>query len=240
LRRPEQCALRLQSVAFSYPGQSTRQIDNLTTTIQRGERVAIVGRSGSGKSTLLRLIARLAEPAQGAILLDGYDVRQYEPIDLRKVLGYMGQSAGIVEDSLMTNLMLGQQELDRDHFDDVMKLTGISEFAATHPQGFGMNVGPRGERLSGGERQSVALARILLTDPKVLLLDEPTASMDTMLEMRLVKNIGKFIGDRTLIVATHRAPVLQLVDRIIWLEAGKLMADGPKAEVLKRMSGQAA
>jgi ATP-binding cassette subfamily C protein LapB len=240
MRTPEQCNLRLQSVAFSYAGQSTRQVDNLTVTVQRGERVAIVGRSGSGKSTLLRLIARLAEPGQGSILLDGFDVRQYEPTDLRKVLGYMGQSAGIVEESLMTNLMLGQRELDPNHFDDVMKLTGISEFAATHPQGFGMNVGPRGERLSGGERQSVALARILLADPKVLLLDEPTASMDTMLEARLVKNIGKFIGDRTLIVATHRAPVLQLVDRIIWLEAGKLMADGPKAEVLKRMSGAAA
>jgi ATP-binding cassette, subfamily C, bacterial LapB len=240
LRKPEQCNLHLRGVAFSYAGQSTRQIDNLTTTIQRGERVAIVGRSGSGKSTLLRLIARLAEPNQGSILLDGFDVQQYEPSDLRKVLGYMGQSAGIVEDSLMKNLMLGQRELDPDHFEDVMKLTGISEFAATHPQGFGMNVGPRGERLSGGERQSVGLARILLADPKVLLLDEPTASMDTMLEMRLVKNIGKFIGDRTLIVATHRAPVLQLVDRLIWLEAGKVIADGPKAEVLKRMSGAAA
>jgi ATP-binding cassette subfamily C protein LapB len=240
MRRPEQCALRLQSVAFSYAGQSTRQIDNLTLTIQPGERVAVVGRSGSGKSTLLRLIARLAEPGRGSILLDGFDVRQYEPTDLRRALGYMGQSPGIVEDSLMTNLMLGQRELDPDHFDAIMKLTGIAEFAATHPQGFGMNVGPRGERLSGGERQSVALARILLADPKALLLDEPTASMDTMLEARLVKNIGKFIGQRTLIVATHRAPVLQLVERIIWLEAGKLMADGPKAEVLKRMSGAAA
>jgi len=240
LRQPEQCALRLQSVAFSYAGQSTRQIDSLTTTIQRGERVAIVGRSGSGKSTLLRLIARLAEPDRGSILLDGFDVRQYEPSDLRKALGYMGQNAGIVEDTLMRNLMLGQQELDQDRFGEVMKLTGVAEFAATHPQGFGMNVGPRGERLSGGERQSVGLARILLADPKVLLLDEPTASMDTMLEARLVKNLGKFIGDRTLIVATHRAPVLQLVDRLIWLEAGKVIADGPKAEVLKRMSGAAA
>ena len=240
LRAPDQCALRLRSVAFSYAGQSTRQIDNLTITVQRGERVAIVGRSGSGKSTLLRLIARLAEPDRGSVLLDGFDVRQYEPPDLRRVLGYMGQTTGIVEDSLMRNLTLGQSEIDPGHFDGIMKLTGVSDFAATHPQGFGMNVGPRGEKLSGGERQSVALARVLLANPKVLLLDEPTASMDTMLEARLVRNMGNFIGDRTLIVATHRAPVLQLVDRLIWLEAGNVVADGPKAEVLKRMTGAAA
>ena len=98
-------------------------------------------------------------------------------------------------------------------------------------------MGPRGERLSGGERQSVALARLLLANPRALLLDEPTSSMDTMLEARLVKNLRDFIGDRTLIVATHRAPVLQLVDRIIWLDSGRLVADGPKADVLKRMSG---
>jgi ATP-binding cassette subfamily C protein LapB len=240
LRTPDQCALRLQSVAFSYAGQTTRQIDNLTINIQRGERIAIVGRSGSGKSTLLRLIARLAEADRGSILLDGFDVRQYEPSDLRRALGYMGQTAGIVEDSLMRNLTLGEGEIDPNRFDEIMKLTGVSDFAATHPQGFGMNVGPRGERLSGGERQSVALARILLASPKVLLLDEPTASMDTMLEARLVRNLGNFIGDRTLIVATHRAPVLQLVDRLIWLEAGNVVADGPKADVLKRMSGAAA
>ena len=240
LRTPDQCALRLQSVAFSYAGQTTRQIDNLTINIQRGERIAIVGRSGSGKSTLLRLIARLAECDRGSILLDGFDVRQYEPSDLRRALGYMGQTAGIVEDSLMRNLTLGQSEIDPNRFDEIMKLTGVSDFAATHPQGFGMNVGPRGERLSGGERQSVAVARILLASPKVLLLDEPTASMDTMLEARLVRNLGNFVGDRTLIVATHRAPVLQLVDRLIWLEAGKIMADGSKADVLKQMSGAAA
>jgi ATP-binding cassette, subfamily C, bacterial LapB len=240
LRAPDQCALRLQSVAFSYSGQTTRQIENLSITIQPGERIAIVGRSGSGKSTLLRLIARLAEPDQGSILLDGFDVRQYEPSDLRRVLGYMGQSAGLLEDSLMRNLTLGQSEIDPAQFEEIAKLTGVADFAATHPQGFGMNVGPRGERLSGGERQSVALARILLANPKVLLLDEPTASMDTMLEARLVRNIGKLIGDRTLIVATHRAPVLQLVDRLIWLEAGRVAADGPKAEVIKRMAGATA
>jgi ATP-binding cassette, subfamily C, bacterial LapB len=240
LQAPRNCTVRLNNVSFSYAGQSTRQLDGISLTIQPGERVAIVGRSGSGKSTLLRLIARLAEPDQGSVLLDGYDVRQYVPSDLRKVLGYMGQSAGIVDGTLISNLAFGGETIDPAKFDTVMQLTGVVDFVSGHPRGFGLPVGPRGERLSGGERQSVALARVLLAEPKALLLDEPTSSMDTMLEARLVRGLKDFIGDRTLIVATHRAPVLQLVNRIIWLDAGRLVADGPKEEVLKRMSGAAA
>ena len=240
LRAPRQCALRVSNVSFSYSRQGTAQIDSISTTIKPGERVAIVGRSGSGKSTLLRLIARLAEPDKGSILLDEYDVRQYAPSDLRQALGYMGQTTSLVDDTLMKNLTFGQDRLDHEQFGLMTQLTGVADFASGHPLGYGMLVGPRGERLSGGERQSVALARVLLSKPKALLLDEPTASMDTMLEMRLVKNLKEFIGDRTLIVATHRAPVLQLVDRIIWLDSGKLVADGPKADVLKQMSGAAA
>jgi ATP-binding cassette subfamily C protein LapB len=240
MRTPTRCALRLKDVSFSYADQGTLQLDGLSCTIQPGERVAIVGRSGSGKSTLLRLIARLAEPNKGAVLLDDFDVRQYAPSDLRKALGYMGQTPGLVDDTLMRNLTFGLDRLDPARFDLMMRLTGVADFAAAHPRGFAMEVGPRGERLSGGERQSVALARVLLADPQALLLDEPTSSMDTMLEARLVKNLGEVIAGRTLIVATHRAPVLQLVDRIIWLDSGRLVADGPKAEVLTRMSGAAA
>jgi ATP-binding cassette, subfamily C, bacterial LapB len=240
LRAPVQCPLRLHNVSFAYSGQSARQIDDVSLSIKPGERIAIVGRSGSGKSTLLRLMARFAEPDRGSILLDGFDVRQYAPGDLRQVIGYMGQSPGLVDETLMDNIKFGQTEVDPARFETVVKLTGVADFAAVHPNGFGMRVGPRGERLSGGERQSVALARVLLADPRVLLLDEPTSSIDTMLEMRLVRNLKQFLGDRTLIVATHRAPILQLVDRIIWLESGRIMADGPKDEVLKRMSGAAA
>jgi len=240
LRAPMRCSLRLNNVSFSYCDQGALQIDSLSATIRPGERVAIVGRSGSGKSTLLRLIARLAEPDKGSILLDDFDVRQYAPSQLRQALGYMGQTTGLVDDTLMKNLTFGLDQLDPEKFSLMMRLTGVADFAAGHPRGFGMHVGPRGERLSGGERQSVALARLLLANPGALLLDEPTSSMDTMLEARLVKNLAEFIGDRTFIVATHRAPVLQLVDRIIWLDSGRLVADGPKADVLKRMSGVAA
>jgi ATP-binding cassette subfamily C protein LapB len=240
LRAPKRCALRLNNVSFSYSEQEAVQIENISATIQPGERVAIVGRSGSGKSTLLRLMARLAEPGRGSILLDDFDVRQYAPTELRQALGYMGQTTGLVDDTLIKNLTFGLDRLDPEMFELVMRLTGVADFAAGNRRGFGMSVGPRGEKLSGGERQSVALARVLLSNPKVLLLDEPTASMDTMLEARLVRNLGGFIGERTLIVATHRAPVLQLADRIIWLDSGKIVADGPKADVLKRMSGAAA
>jgi ATP-binding cassette subfamily C protein LapB len=239
LRAPMRCSLRLNNISFCYSGQGASQIDSLSMTIQPGERVGIVGRSGSGKSTLLRLIARLAEPDKGSVLLDDFDVRQYAPSDLRQALGYMGQTAGLVDDTLMKNLTFGLDKLDQEQFHLVTRLTGVADFAAGHPSGFGMPIGPRGERLSGGERQSVALARLLLANPRALVLDEPTSSMDTMLEARLVKNLKEVIGDRTLIVATHRAPVLQLVDRIIWLDSGRLVADGPKADVFKRMSGVA-
>jgi ATP-binding cassette, subfamily C, bacterial LapB len=240
LRAPKRCALRLNNVSFSYSDQSAMQIENISATIQPGERIAIVGRSGSGKSTLLRLMARLAEPGRGSILLDDFDVRQYAPSELRQAVGYMGQTTGLVDDTLIKNLTFGLDRLDPEMFDLMMRLTGVADFAAGNPRGFGMSVGPRGEKLSGGERQSVALARVLLSNPKVLLLDEPTSSMDTMLEARLVRNMKEFIGERTLVVATHRAPVLQLVDRVIWLDSGRLVADGPKVDVLKQMSGAAA
>jgi len=234
---PRVGALRLQGVSFSYPSQTTAQVDGVSLRIEPGEKVAIIGRSGSGKSTLLKLLTRLVEPERGAILVDELDARQYEPADLRRVFGYMSQTPGLVDDTLLVNLTLGLDRIEPARLEQIARLAGVAEFAARHPHGFAMGVGPRGERLSGGERQSVALARLLLAEPRVLLLDEPTASMDTMLEARLVRDLKAHIGERTLIVATHRAPILELADRLIWLDAGRIIADGPKAEVMRRLSG---
>ena len=233
---PRSATIRLANVNVMYRGQTRNQLDNVSLTIREGERVAIIGRSGSGKSTLLKLFTQLVEPTSGSVLVDERDSRQYDVSDLRRSLGYMGQTPGIVDDTLLTNLTLGLDHIDPVRLDAVMRLSGVSEFASTHPQGIAMMVGPRGEKLSGGERQSVALARLLLSNSKAMLLDEPTASMDTMLEMRLVQDLKAEIGSKTLIIATHRAPLLQLVDRLIWLDHGRVLADGPKEDVLKRLS----
>jgi ATP-binding cassette, subfamily C, bacterial LapB len=236
---PPAGAIRFAQVRFAYPGQSMNQIEALTATIRPGERVAIIGRSGSGKSTLLRLAARLLDPTAGAVLVDERDARHYAPAGLRSTIGYMGQNPGLTDETLLANLTAGTEGVAPARIEAVCRLTGVQDFAALHPEGFAMRIGPRGERLSGGERQSVALARLLLADPKVLLLDEPTAAMDTMLESRLVGDLRAELGTRTLILATHRAPLLALVDRLIWLDRGRLVADGPKEEVMRRLSGLA-
>jgi ATP-binding cassette, subfamily C, bacterial LapB len=234
--RPSDGFIRLANVNVRYPGQSRNQIEHAVLTIRPGERVGIIGRSGSGKSTMLKLMCRLIEAESGSVLVDERDLRQYDVSDLRKICGYMGQTPGLVDDTLLANLTLGVDHADPARVEHIVSVSGVADFSSHHPQGLAMMVGPRGERLSGGERQSVGLARLLLCDPKVMLLDEPTAAMDTILEMRLVKELRAQLDGKTLIIATHRAPLLDLVDRLIWLDQGRILADGPKEEVLRRLT----
>jgi ATP-binding cassette subfamily C protein LapB len=231
--------IALRNVSFAYPGAPDPTLTRVSLTIRPGEKVAIIGRVGSGKSTLLRLLTRLSEPTSGTILIDGCDIRQVSPRALRRRFGYMRQDTVLIDDTLGANLTLGLDEPREEDLSRAARLAGVHDFAARHPNGYGLRVGPRGDRLSGGERQSVALARALSGNPRALVLDEPTASMDNALEARIVKDLRGFCEGRTLILATHRAPMLALVDRIIWLEEGKVAADGPKEEVLRQL-GQAA
>jgi ATP-binding cassette, subfamily C, bacterial LapB len=149
----------------------------------------------------------------------------------------MKQDAVLFDDTLQANITVGLTDIDRDDFQRAVAMSGVADMMARHPQGFSLRVGPRGERLSGGERQSVALARALLNNPKMLILDEPTAAMDSTLELKVIENLKSFLPGRTAILATHRAPLLQLVDRILWIEGGKLMIDGTREEVLSRLRG---
>ncbi len=234
--RALQGVIELRNVSFTYPGEKNVVLSGINLTIRPGERVGVIGRAGSGKSTLLKLLVRLNDIESGAYLLDGHDARQYAPEHIRRHFAYMRQDSLPFDDTLRNVICFGLDHVDEEAFRVAVTVSGVHEFASRHASGYGMRVGPRGERLSGGERQSVMLARILLGQPPAMLLDEPTSSMDNTMEMRLVGDLRQLIGERTFVVATHRAALLSLVDRLVWLEQGRIVADGPKADVLKKMA----
>ena len=223
-----------QHVGFTYPGETRPALANVTFSIRPGERIGIIGKAGCGKSTLLRLIARLHEPEQGRLLLDHRDIRQFHPAMIRRAIGYMPQDTHLIDASLDDNLTLGLARVDKDWFARIVMICGVHAFASRHPSGYSLDVGPGGQRLSGGERQCVSLARALMGQPRLLMLDEPTSAMDNTMEARVIGDLKQVLGKTGLILATHRLAALELVDRIIWIEDGRIAADGPKAEVFRR------
>ena len=230
--------IEARQLCFSYPGEARQALSEISFAIRPGERVGIIGKAGCGKSTLLRLLVRLHEAQSGRLSLDGRDIRQFDPHVLRRAIGYMPQDAHLFDGSLEDNLGMGLGRVERSELERVARISGVQAFASQHPSGFSLPVGPGGQRLSGGERQAVSLARALMGAPRLLLLDEPTAALDNTAEARVIaelgKALGKELGSTGLIVATHRLPVLALTDRIIWMDSGRIVADGPKADIFAR------
>ena len=231
--------LTLKNLTFAYPGQSKQlnqpALQGIELTIEPGERVAILGRVGSGKSTLLRVMARLYLPVSGQMFTDGLDVSQIDPADWRKAVGYVGQDARLFYGSLRENVMLGRPEATAEEFLRVLRLTGLDHVAARHPLGINLPIGEMGEGLSGGQRQLVSLARSLLARPLLLLLDEPTSAMDSQTETQFMQHLQRVTQGQTLVVVTHRPSVLRLVERILVIDEGKIVADGPKDMILAAM-----
>jgi ATP-binding cassette, subfamily C, bacterial LapB len=208
-------------------------------SLAAGERVAIIGKSGSGKSTLLRLMARLYDTSSGSIHIDGRDIRQVDPLTLRRAVALMPQEPYLFDTTLEANMTAGLGSVEPEWFAHVAKITGVADFANRNPAGFSLETGAGGCKLSGGERQSAALARNLMGKPKLLLLDEPTSAMDNEREARIVQSLtselkGGELAQMGLVIATHRLPILALVDRIIWMDGGKIVADGPKDEIFRK------
>ena len=227
--------IQFKGVSFRYPGQDMDALRDLNFKIKAGEHVALLGRIGSGKSTIHKLILGLYEPDAGAVLMDGIDLRQLDPADLRRQVGYVPQDTTLFYGSLRDNLTIGYQGATDAEVLRAAEISGIKEFVDAHPRGFDMLVSERGESLSGGQRQGVAIARACISDPPVLLLDEPTGSMDNSGEASVKQALAKFGRDKTMVLVTHRTSLLELVDRIIVVDGGRIVADGPKDQVVEAL-----
>jgi ATP-binding cassette subfamily C protein LapB len=233
--------LVFRNVGFAYPGTDTEVLKDLNLTILPGEKVGIIGRIGSGKTTIGRLIGRLFLPTRGEILIDGIDVRQYHPSEVRAAVGIVAQAGDLFSGTVKENLLMAKSDATDDEILAAAKSAGVDDFVSRHPRGYDLNVGERGTNLSGGQRQAVAIARLLLTRPRLVFLDEPSGSMDLASERMLINQLkAAFDTKTTLIVSTHRHSMLELVDRLIVVEQGRIVADGPKQQViqaLQRSSG---
>jgi len=229
--------LSLANVEFSY-GESDVVVLNIPKLdIAPGERVALLGRTGSGKSTLLRLLSGLYMPTKGRVLMDGVDIHQIDPSIFRHSVGYMTQDVRLFSGTLKDNLLLGAGDVSDDRLLDAAKVTGIDRYLSYHPKGFDLPIYEGGGGLSGGQKQAVGLARLMLADPRVFLLDEPTAAMDQQTENEFIQHFSTWLGkDRSLVIATHKPSILSLVTRIIVLEQGQVLIDGPRDQVLQQLS----
>jgi ATP-binding cassette subfamily C protein LapB len=224
--------IEFQGVSFTYPGQQAPILKNVSFKIAAGEKVAMLGRVGSGKSTVEKLIMGLYQPDQGAVLIDGIDLRQLDPAEIRQQIGYGPQDVTLFQGSLRENLVLAHPHADDEAVLRAADLGCLTDFVNTHPKGFDMEVGERGDCLSGGQRKCIGLARAVIHDPNILLLDEPTGSMDNSTEAWVREKLAQYSEGRTMLVSTHRTSLLEIVDRIIVIDNGKVVADGAKDTVV--------
>jgi type I secretion system ATPase, LssB family len=223
--------IEFRNVSFTYPGGDTPALKNVSFTIQPGEHVAFLGRVGSGKSSVQRLAIGLYQATEGSVLVDGIDVRQLDLSELRQQVGYVSQDVTLFYGSLRENIVLAHPQADDQDVVRAAEFANLGDFVNTHPKGFDMIIGERGDSISGGQRKSIALARGVVHDPQVLLLDEPTGSMDHSTETWINNQLQEYGVGKTILVATHRTSVLSWVDRIIVIDNGQVVADGPRDNV---------
>jgi len=228
--------IELREVSFAYPGQAARALDEISFTIEPGERVAILGKNGSGKSTIVRQITGVYEPVEGSVLVDDTDIRQIKPADLRSNIGAVLQDVCLFSGSIKENIALGLPNVSDQDILLAAKIAGVHEFVGATAGGYDQRLAERGEGLSGGQRQAIALARALAPKPSILLLDEPSSALDSQAEAALIARLNKTTRGRTLLIVTHRMSMVKLVDRIIVLDKGRIIVDGARDTVLRAMT----
>ncbi len=227
--------IEFKDISFYYKDSKYASIDEFNLTIKAGDRVGIIGQTGAGKSTFLRMLTGLEAPTKGSIYLDGHEISTMHPVELRQNIGVMPQEPFLFSGTLKENIELSHP-ISKERMMQLIKIIGLEELVKKSGQGDGLQVGERGSNLSVGQRHLVALARAILNNPPILVLDEPTTGLDVGLEKSLVNHVNKIAQDKTLIVITHRFAALEMVDRVIVLNNGKIVADGPKDKILNALS----
>lgn len=236
VHRPElRGDIEFRDVEFSYPNTQVAALRGINCNIKTGDKVVIIGRIGSGKTTLQKLIMGLYQTTGGAVSIDGVDVRQLDPADLRRNIGYVSQDVTLFYGTLRDNISIGAPYADDAAILAAAEAGGLTEFVNRHPEGFDMMIGERGESLSGGQRQGVAIARAFLMDPPILLLDEPTSAMDFSSEQQFKERLKTFAAHKTVLIVTHRNSLLDLATRVIVIDEGKVVADGPRDQVIQAL-----
>jgi len=223
--------IEFREVSFRYPGAEEDALTKVSFKIKAGEHAAILGRMGSGKTTIHKLILGLYQPTAGAILIDGIDARQIDPAELRRCVGYVQQDTQLFYGSMRDNITISSPHVDDETVLAAAHVGGIDEFVNAHPKGFDMLVGERGETLSGGQKQGVGIARAFIARPAIILLDEPTSAMDHSGEEAIKRRLVEATGNKTLLLISHRSSLYDLVNRIIVIDSGRIVADGPKDQV---------
>jgi ATP-binding cassette subfamily C protein LapB len=226
-----------KDVTFTYKDQNFEALKNINLTIHKGEKIAILGKIGSGKSTLAKLLMNMYVPTSGSVLVDGSDVRQIDPVDLRKSIGYVPQEPFLFLGTIRDNITIGENFVSDESLLEASKIAGLNSFLGKHEAGYDLLVGERGDGLSGGERQSITLARAIISKPNFMLLDEPTNSMDNQTEKAFINNMQDVVKDKTVVIMTHKMSILKLVDRIIIMHDGQIVKDGLKDDVLESLRG---
>lgn len=235
-RREFKGEIEFRHVSFAYPGRQEPAIDDISFKVAPGERVALIGKVGSGKTTLQKLVMGLYQPTGGAVLLDGIDLRQLDPADVRRNTAHVSQDVNLFFGTLRENITFGMPHAMDDAIVAAADTAGLTEFVQRHPQGFDLQVGERGELLSGGQRQSVGIARAVLHNAPILLLDEPTSAMDFSTEAQVTQRMQAFCQGKTVVLVTHRTSMLAFVDRVIVIDQGKVVADGPRDRIMQALA----
>jgi len=229
--------IEFKEVTFHYPDTDIPALNNVSFSINPGEKVAIIGRIGSGKSTIAKLILKLYEPTSGTILIDDIDISQIDPADLRRYIGYVPQDIQLFRGTLKENIISSDSHAKMEDVIKASELSGVDDFVKKHPRGYEMHIGERGAGLSGGQRQSVGLARAVIHSSSILLMDEPTNAMDQTSENNIIEKLKSNFADETVVLVTQKLGLLTLVDRVIVMHNGKLLLDGTKEEVTKKLGG---